>query len=97
MSGGLFALILYLLMFTITYRMLARVERAGPLDMLWLAKGLRIALILFLVFSGFGDMWLSEFLYLFPALAIAMTVVASREAPRSAWRVRERASVSVAS
>jgi O-Antigen ligase len=74
-EGGLGVLALYLLLFYFTFRMLEKVERAGPPEFLWLSKGLRVALILFLVFSAFAEIWLSEFLYIIIGLAIVMTRV----------------------
>jgi len=72
-AGGIFVLALYLLLFYITYRMLKQLERAGPRELLWVSKGLRVNLILFLVFSAFADFWLVEFLYLIVGLTVAMT------------------------
>jgi O-antigen ligase len=72
-SGGIGVLVLYLLLFYITYRMLKQLERAGPRELLWLSKGLRVNLILFLVFTAFADFWLNYFLYLIVGLTVAMT------------------------
>lgn len=78
-SGGIGVLALYLLLFYITYWMLRRVERSGPRELLWLSKGLKVNLILFLVFSGFADFWLSEFLYLLIGWTVALTYLKPRQ------------------
>ncbi len=81
-EGGIGVLVLYLLLFYITYRMLRHLEREGPQELLWLSKGLRVNLILFLVFSAFADFWLSEFLYLIVGLTVAMTYLKQRQDQR---------------
>jgi O-antigen ligase len=83
-AGGIGVLALYLLLFYITYRMLRQLERAGPRELLWLSKGLKVNLILFLVFSAFADFWLSDFLYLIVGLTIAMTYLWKRQELRLA-------------
>jgi len=72
MSGGIIALGLYLLLFYITYRMLRQLERYGPQELLWLSKGLRVGLILFLVFSAFANFWLNNMFFLIIQMTIAM-------------------------
>lgn len=74
-EGGIGVLALYLFLFHITYRMLAHLERAGPPEWLWLSKGLKVNLILFLVFSIFANFWISIFVYLIVGLTIVMTRV----------------------
>ena len=66
-------LALYLLLFYVTYRMLSRLEKSGPRELLWLSKATKANLLLFLIFSGFADFWLSDFIYLIIGLAVAMT------------------------
>jgi O-antigen ligase len=75
LSGGIGCLTLYLLLFSITYRMLKQLEKRGPIDLLWMSKGLRISLILFLVASISDDIWLNDFLYIIVGLTVAMTRV----------------------
>jgi O-antigen ligase len=75
LSGGIGCLILYLLLFYVTYRMLKQLEKIGPSDLLWVSKGLRINLILFLVASISDDIWLNDLLYIMVGLAVAMTRV----------------------
>jgi hypothetical protein len=72
-------LALYLLLFYVTYRMLSELQRAGPRELLWLSKGLRVNLILFLIFSAFADFWVNDFLYLMIGLTVAMTVLWRRQ------------------
>jgi O-antigen ligase len=81
-SGGIGTLALYLLLFFITYRMLRKLERAGPPEFLWLSKALRANLLIFLVFSAFGDFWLSEFLYLIVGLTVAMSQLSQLQIQR---------------
>jgi O-antigen ligase len=78
-ESGAPVLSLYLLLFYVTYRMLTHLKRSGPQELLWLSKGLRINLILFLVFSAFADFWLNDFLYLMIGLTVAMTVLWKRQ------------------
>jgi O-antigen ligase len=78
-SGGIGVLALYLFLFYVTFRMLRRLEKEGPRELLWLSKGLRVNLITFLIFSAFADFWLSDFLYLMVGLTIAMTYLSRRQ------------------
>jgi hypothetical protein len=82
-SGGIGTLALYLLLFFITYGMLREAERSAPRELLWLSKGLRVNLILFMLFSAFADFWLSDFLYLFVGLAVALNQLPRVQEPRS--------------
>jgi O-antigen ligase len=82
-AGGIGALTLYLFLFYITYRMLQQLEKTGPPKLLWLSKGLRVNLMLFLVFSAFADFWLSDFLYMIVGLTVAMHYLWRRENPPS--------------
>jgi O-antigen ligase len=72
-EGGVVALALYLILFYLTHRMLRHLQRWGPPQFLWLSKGLKVNLVLFLVFSLFADYWTSDFLYLIIGLTVAMT------------------------
>lgn len=81
-AGGIGALALYLFLFYITYRMLKQLERTGPPELLWLIKGLRVNLILFLIFSAFADFWLSDFLYIIVGLTVAMHYLSRRQNQR---------------
>jgi hypothetical protein len=78
-SGGFGVLALYFLLFYVTFRMLRQLEKEGPRELLWLSKALRVNLITFLIFSGFADFWLSDFLYLTMGLTVAMTYVWRRQ------------------
>jgi O-antigen ligase len=79
LSGGVGCLTLYLLLFYVTYQMLRRLEKTGPRELLWVSKGLRINLILFLVSSISDDIWLSDWLYLMVGLTVAMTRVSQNQ------------------
>lgn len=78
-SGGIGVLVLYLLLFYVTYRMLRQLENSGPRELHWLSKGLRVNLILFLIFTCFADFWTSDFMYLIIALTTSMTYLWRRE------------------
>jgi O-antigen ligase len=75
LNGGIACLALYLLLFYFTYQMLKELEKSGPRELLWVSKGLRINLILFLIASISDDIWLNDFLYLMIGLTVAMTCV----------------------
>jgi O-antigen ligase len=77
--GGIGALVLYLLMFSITYRMLKQLERYGPREMLWLVKGLKIALFLFMLASVSADLWFEDFTYCIVGLTVALLHVSQRQ------------------
>jgi len=78
-SGGVGVFVLYVLLFVHTYRLIKKLERSGPRELLWLSKGLKVNLLLFLLFSAFTDFWLSDFLYLLISLPLAMTLCWQRE------------------
>lgn len=78
-EGGVGVFVLYVMLFSLTYRMLRQLEEGGPRELLWLSKGLRVSLILFLLFSLSTDFWLSDYPYLFVGLTVAMTSVWRRQ------------------
>lgn len=82
-EGGIGVLALYLLLFYVTYQMLRQLERAGPPELLWLSKGLRVGFILFLIFSAFADFWYSDFLYVIVGLAVVITRLSRYQQLRS--------------
>jgi O-antigen ligase len=82
-AGGIGVLALYVLLFCVVYRALKKLERSGPPELLWLSKGLKVNLFLFLVFSAFADFWLSDFLYLLLGLTTCMTALWQRERQRT--------------
>ncbi len=70
-ENGVFGLALYMTVFWVTLRQLAALERDPDamqrvrddgLD--WLVRGTRLALLLFMVFSLFADLWETITLYL---------------------------------
>jgi O-antigen ligase len=75
LNGGVGCLALYLLLFYVTYQMLKRLEKSGPQELLWVSKGLRINLLLFLIASISDDIWLNDSLYLMIGLTVVMTRV----------------------
>jgi hypothetical protein len=82
LAGGVGALVLHLLLFATTWRVLRHVERHGAAELLWLAKGLRVGLVLFLLFSAFADFWLGEIFAVIVALPLALaTLTVRRPAP----------------
>jgi O-antigen ligase len=74
-EGGVGVLVLYLILFRITYRMLRELETEGPSELMWLSKGLRVNLILFLVFSAFANFWLEVITYSMLGLVVSMNRV----------------------
>jgi O-Antigen ligase len=72
-SGGVGVFGLYLVLFYVTYRMLKKTEASIQPELLWLIRAMRVNLILFMIFSGFADVWLSDFLYLLIGFTIALT------------------------
>jgi hypothetical protein len=78
-AGGIGVFASYLLLFYLTYRMLKQLERAGPRELLWLVKGTKVNLFLFLICSVSTDFWLSDFLYLILGFTIAMTYLWRRQ------------------
>jgi O-antigen ligase len=71
-EGGIGVLALYLLLFAVNFQMLAEVERSGPKEVRWIAKGLKAGLVLFLVSSLTADAWLSDYLYVILGLTMAL-------------------------
>lgn len=74
-EGGVAVFGLYVALFATTFRTLRRVERHGPPDLRWLGKALRAGLVLFLIASATGDIWLDDPLYWILALAIAASAL----------------------
>lgn len=82
-EGGVVVFGLYLALFAATFRTLRRVEHGLP-ELRWLGKALRAGLVLFLIASATGDIWLDDPLYWILALgmaATALSVPAARERP----------------
>ncbi|MBI3796739.1 MAG: hypothetical protein HY268_07200 [Deltaproteobacteria bacterium] len=82
-SGGMGVFTLYMLFHLLTYRALRRLESSGPPELVWLSKGLKVNLFLFLLFSFFADFWLSDFFYFLAVLPIAMTLYWQRQSHHS--------------
>jgi O-antigen ligase len=72
-EGGIPALLLYLLLYGVTFKTLLGVERrAIDFETRMMARGLRTAFLLFFVFSFFADFWLHIFTYLLIGLVIIL-------------------------
>lgn len=80
-EGGIFVLALYLSLFYTTFRMLLNLEESGPPEFLWLSKGLKVSLVLMLIFSVFGEIWHSEMVYIIIGLTVAMTRLSRQQEP----------------
>ena len=89
-SGGIGVFASYMLLFYVTYRMLKRLERAGPRELLWLVKATKVNLLLFLICSISTDFWLGDFLYLIVGLTVAMNHLWRREQQSSSNPVSVR-------
>jgi O-antigen ligase len=73
-AGGPLLLLLYLILFRQTHRMLRLVEQWGSSAFVWLATAFRFNLIILLTFSFFADMWLTSIV----AFLVAFTIVLLR-------------------
>lgn len=78
-EGGIFALGLYLALFYVTLRDLVRCERSPAVQaaaardgLAWLLSAARIALVTFLIFSLFADLWDLIFSYLLIGIAAVL-------------------------
>jgi O-Antigen ligase len=80
-EGGVGVLVLYLMLLATTYRVLRRLEAEAPPDLHWLAKALRINLVLLLVFSLSDDVFLNDLFYFLLAMTLALQRLAQRPAP----------------
>jgi O-antigen ligase len=79
-SGGPALLALYLLLLRRTYRAFQAAEQSGPRRLEWVARGLRLCLIVFAFFSLFADVWLQHPLY----WLVGMSIVLARQVPAPA-------------
>lgn len=92
-EGGFGTIALYLLLFAVNFRMLTDIERSGPRDIVWLAKGLRIGLVLFLISSLTADAWISDYLYLIIGLTISASSLPTPSPARAFSRRPQPASM----
>jgi O-antigen ligase len=74
-EGGVVLFALYLALFATLFRSVRRIEREGPDDLRWLGKALRVGLVLFLIASATGDIWLEDPIYWILALSIAVSAL----------------------
>ncbi len=79
-EGGIFCLLLYLLLFYITWRDIQWLQAspAVPADLSWVVAALGPCLGLLLFFSAFADIWLSPITYILIGLVVAMRRYVSR-------------------
>jgi hypothetical protein len=89
LAGGPVVLALHLMMFYTTWRVVRHVERWGPPELVWIAKGMKVNVLLFLLFSCFADFWLSEMFAVVIAipLALAQITATAQQAPTSSPRM----------
>jgi O-antigen ligase len=87
-EGGVVVFALYLALFAALFRSLRRIEREGPEDLRWLGKALRTGLVLFLIASATGDIWLEDPIYWILALSIAANALSFPALPSPAWNDR---------
>lgn len=88
-EGGIPALLLYLLLYAVTFKTLLGVERrATDLETRMMARGLRTAFLLFFVFSFFADFWLHIFTYLMIGLVVILRRLQVQEHERLAVAAR---------
>ncbi len=76
-EGGLVTLALYLILYGWILVKLNDIlrdyaGRFGPVDLEWLAQGMRTVLILFLVYSFFADIWVHIYFHIVVGLALAV-------------------------
>jgi len=83
-EGGIGVLVLYLMLFYATYRMLRQIENHGPPDYLWLAKAFKFNLILLMIYSMTDDAWLHDLTFLLIAASIALYRLWATEVMRAA-------------
>jgi O-antigen ligase len=79
-EGGIFCLLLYLLLFYITWRDIQWLQAspAVPSDLRWIVAALGPCMGLLLFFSAFADIWLSPITYILLGLVVAMRRYVSR-------------------
>jgi O-antigen ligase len=79
-EGGIFCLLLYLLLFWYTWRDLKWLQAspAVPADLGWIVAALPPCLVLLLFFSAFADIWLSPITYILIGFVIAIRRYVSR-------------------
>lgn len=76
-ESGLIGLFLYLASFVWIFRNLSDIRqdydgRFGPLDLEWLVHAMRTALILFMIFSFFADVWAHIYFYVILGMSLSL-------------------------
>jgi len=79
-GGGIPVLLLYLMLYGISLKNLLQVEgKARDPRLVAIARGVRTALLTFLVFSFFADFWLNIFMYLLIGLSVVLRRIQENE------------------
>jgi hypothetical protein len=79
-------LVLYVVLLVTTYRVVRRAEHEGPPDLHWLARALRINLVLLFVFSVSDDVFLGDLFYFLLAMILTLQRLGQRPAPAAPAR-----------
>ena len=79
-EGGMFCLLLYLLLFALTWRDIRWLQAspAVPPDLRWITAALEPSFLLLLFYSAFADIWLSPITYILIMLVIVFKRYVSR-------------------
>ena len=79
-EGGIFCMLLYLLLFYVTWRDLQWLQKspAVPADLRWIVAALGPCFGLLMFFSAFADIWLSPITYIIVVLIVALRRYVSR-------------------
>jgi O-antigen ligase len=79
-EGGIFCLLLYLLLFALTWRDIRWLQAspAVPQDLRWITAALEPAFLLMLFYSAFADIWLSPITYILITLVVVFKRYVSR-------------------
>lgn len=83
-EGGITVFALYMMIFVVTFRMLRKLEAHGPAELLWMVKGLRAGMVLFLMFSATADIWHTDYFYLLVGATLGLWQCASVAQPETA-------------
>jgi O-antigen ligase len=87
-EGGIVVFGLYLALFKAMFHSLRRIVEEGRQDLRWLAKALRAGLVLLLIASATGDIWLDDPLYWILALSMAIAGLSVPDLRAAAESVR---------
>jgi hypothetical protein len=91
-SGGPALLALYLLLLYQSHRGFRVAERSGPPELLWIARGMRLNLLTFLLFSAVADVWLQQPFYWLIGLSFVLARLSTSSRPPASAHQLETAS-----